>query len=224
MFQPGGVLGVCPSESDRPRAGTTFFDVAIVGHACPSFPLPSRGADSQAIRCRCGFAGPRRSGSQNRGSIARRPVTRQTTRYVARAVFAYGRAFFRWTSLAGAPPFDISPTSAWVSSGCLCRPGGRRGPFWRTVCQCGSRSLRFAPATDRRCCISSRICSGAGTVRDLACISAGKLEFKGFSCIDNLRCRPSSCRLAPASGLENSAPRRGGGQAARDPAHLSWAF
>jgi hypothetical protein len=41
MFQPGGVLGVCPTESDHPRAGVTLFDVAIVGPACPSVPWPS---------------------------------------------------------------------------------------------------------------------------------------------------------------------------------------
>jgi hypothetical protein len=38
MFQPGGVLGVYPTESDRPRAGTALVDVAIVGSTCPSFP------------------------------------------------------------------------------------------------------------------------------------------------------------------------------------------
>ena len=47
MFQPGGVLGVCPTESDHPRADTAFFDVAIVGSVCPSFPWPSH---------RCRFA------------------------------------------------------------------------------------------------------------------------------------------------------------------------
>lgn len=47
MFQPGGVLGVCPTESDRPRASTALLDVAIVGRTCPSFPWPSR---------RCRFA------------------------------------------------------------------------------------------------------------------------------------------------------------------------
>lgn len=163
-----------------------------------------------------------RRGAAGTVASSRRPASRPAhDRSTSR--FASGRACPERVP-HGARPVDVQPTSAWVSSGCLCRPGRCRGTFRRTVFRMRFAVLAGAPASIGS---SARPCGRADRTDHRPCpcpLSHGQVGIQGFEL------HPMACavecpsRICVRSGCEDSAPRRGGGQAARESMQLSWVF
>lgn len=215
---PAASLGFFPTEFDRPRAGATFLDVAVVSAPCPSVPWPSHitGFASESDHA-VGFRAHCARVCQDRGVCTRRPVTRSNT-CSSTSRFAGGSASSRPCALAGSTPVDLQSTSAWVSSGCLCRPGWCRSVSWRAVLlarrsalvrePCGPRLrflslLSFTVAADLPCGISSAPAPSTSLSCRHIAVSPKQAGIQGF------QLRPSaSLRLLAVRGQRISSRRR----------------